>query len=152
MRPREYRDGVKVGPVIHDCCPACGAANERASILIYQAGRYRILHVREINALIARHKYLDVITRQGPAGLVELSLDQMERLYPKDWWRIHRNALVRLAAIREVVRVGDERESAAVIVAGCDKPILVAKRRSAEFRRAILGTFTSRHQDARGLA
>lgn len=152
MRPREYRNAVEVAPEAHELCPTCGGATERASLVIYQSGSYRVIPVRSINALVARDKYLEVVTPHGVAGLAELSLDQISRMYPRDWHRVHRSALVRLNAVLEVRHRGGRHTNAEVFVAGCDRPILVAKRRAGEFRRAILGVFTSRHQDVRKLA
>lgn len=115
-------------------CPTCGLAAADARILLYSRGRYLPVAVRDITALVATHKYVEVFTAQGSMGLASLTLLDMEKLYPKDWVRVHRRALIRLSEIREVRPIGKGRWPAmGVLVAGCPGPIPVARRRIMSF-------------------
>lgn len=109
-------------------------------MLVCLAGRFRVVRIADITALLAGNKYVDVVTSTGSVGLTNIALASLLEQYPDEWIRVHRAAAVRLSAIRgtlpsSLYTVG------ALIVDGVHGPVTVAKRRAAEIHRALLDAY-----------
>ncbi|MEO6724101.1 MAG: response regulator transcription factor [Blastocatellia bacterium] len=72
-------------------------------LTVRQGNRLRIVTTAEINCFVSRDHYTCVYFNEGgsaPEGICDLSLGRlMERLNPQEFKQLHRNNIVRLAAI-----------------------------------------------------
>lgn len=67
------------------------------------AGSTRLIPVGEVRALLADNKYVTALL-PGTSALLDDSLREIEREFPEDFLRVHRNALVALRHVTGIVR------------------------------------------------
>jgi len=107
-------------------------------LVLSERGRVLRLPVREALVLKAEQKYVTLRTAQQTFVLDD-SLSDLERRLGPGFVRVHRNALVAVAAIRELQphALGDEGDSWAVRVAPLDEWLAVSRRQLAAVRAAL---------------
>jgi two-component system response regulator AlgR len=107
-------------------------------LVVSERGRVLRLPVREALLLKAEQKYVTLRTAQQTFVLDD-SLSDLERRLGPGFVRVHRNALVAVAAIRELQphAVGDEGDGWAVRVAPLDEWLAVSRRQLAAVRAAL---------------
>jgi DNA-binding LytR/AlgR family response regulator len=99
-------------------------------IPVRRHGTTTLLHPDELNALVADLGDCEAWTREGRVHLEGTLAQWEERLAGAGFQRVHRNALVRLEAVREITDAGD-------VVLACGARIPVSRRRMEELRRAL---------------
>lgn len=107
-------------------------------LVLSERGRVLRLPVREALVLKAEQKYVTLRTAQQTFVLDD-SLADLERRLGPGFVRVHRNALVAVAAIRELQphALGDEGDGWAVRVAPLDEWLAVSRRQLAAVRAAL---------------
>jgi two-component system response regulator AlgR len=118
---------------------AGGATGQtQESLLIQDRGRVERVPLASVRYLKSEFKYLTVRT-SARSYILEGSLSEFEERYAGRFVRVHRNALVALAAVRKLERVasGDEAEGWAVRLDGIPEPIAVSRRQLASVREAL---------------
>jgi two-component system response regulator AlgR len=107
-------------------------------LVLSERGRVLRLPVREALVLKAEQKYVTLRTAQQTFVLDD-SLSDLERRLGPGFVRVHRNALVAVAAIRELQphALGDEGDGWAVRVAPLDVWLAVSRRQLAAVRAAL---------------
>jgi two-component system response regulator AlgR len=109
-------------------------------LVVSDRGRVLRLPVREVLLLKAEQKYVTLRTAQHSYVLDE-SLNELEQRLGASFLRVHRNALVAVAAIRALAQRagGDEGEGEgwAVRVAPLDEWIAVSRRQVAAVKAAL---------------
>ena len=107
-------------------------------LVLSERGRVLRLPVREALVLKAEQKYVTLRTAQQTFVLDD-SLADLERRLGPGFVRVHRNALVAVAAIRELQphALGDEGDGWAVRVAPLDEWLAVSRRQPAAVRAAL---------------
>jgi two-component system, LytTR family, response regulator AlgR len=107
-------------------------------LVLSERGRLLRLPVREALVLKAEQKYVTLRTAQQTFVLDD-SLSDLERRLGPGFVRVHRNALVAVAAIRELQphALGDEGDGWAVRVAPLDEWLAVSRRQLAAVRTAL---------------
>lgn len=107
-------------------------------LVLSERGRVLRLPVREALVLKAEQKYVTLRTAQQTFVLDD-SLSDLERRLGPGFVRVHRNALVAVAAIRELQphALGDEGDGWAVCVAPLDEWLAVSRRQLAAVRAAL---------------
>lgn len=107
-------------------------------LVLSERGRVLRLPVREALVLKAEQKYVTLRTAQQTFVLDD-SLSDLERRLGPGFVRVHRNALVAVAAIRELQphALGDEGDGWAVRVAPLDEWLAVSRRQLAAVRSAL---------------
>ena len=103
------------------------------SLSVTQGGRQQRIPLDEILCLRADSKYVEVCHERGRA-LVDLSLKAIEARYPGRFLRIHRNALVDPARVRELHRGTDGSK---LLLDGFDEPLDVSRRHLPAVRRLL---------------
>jgi two-component system LytT family response regulator len=105
------------------------------SIVVTTSRGAAVLRVSEIDWIEAADNYARLWT--GPRSyLIRESLQVLEqRVRPHGFLRAHRNALVRLSGVRELLWSGDTL----VAALECGAKIRVSRRRRAEFAAAVRG-------------
>lgn len=99
-------------------------------------GRLTRIPLDEVIYLRADQKYVEVCHEQGLA-LLDASLKSIEERFPGRFLRIHRNALVTAARMRELSRGNDGQTL--LVLQGSDRPLEVSRRHLPEVRRALKG-------------
>ncbi len=87
--------------------PQAVAGTERIPLQI--GNRTRLVPVDRINLVKADGNYLDIITSEGNYTLRSTLTEFQSRLDPAIFMRVHRSAIVRVAAIREIEPVRSSR-------------------------------------------
>ena len=107
-------------------------------LVLSERGRVLRLPVREALVLKAEQKYVTLRTAQQTFVLDD-SLSDLERRLGPGFVRVHRTALVAVAAIRELQphALGDEGDGWAVRVAPLDEWLAVSRRQLAAVRTAL---------------
>jgi two-component system response regulator AlgR len=116
-------------------------------LVVSERGRVLRVPVREVLVLKAEQKYVTMRTATQAFVLDDSLLDLVRRLGP-GFVRVHRSALVAVAAIRALQphATGDEADGWAVRVAPLDEWLPVSRRQLAAVRAAVEG------RTGRGLA
>ncbi|MFN9744996.1 MAG: LytR/AlgR family response regulator transcription factor [Betaproteobacteria bacterium] len=109
-------------------------------LVLSERGRVLRLPVREALVLKAEQKYVTLRTAQQTFVLDD-SLSDLERRLGPGFVRVHRNALVAVAAIRELQPhpLGEDGDGWAVRVAPLDEWLAVSRRQLAAVRAALQG-------------
>jgi len=108
------------------------------SIMVSTSKGITVVQLTDIDWLEAADNYARVWTR-GRSYLLRESLDRLERrMRSHGFVRAHRQALVRIAAIKEI-RTVPSGEHFAVLT--CDARVPISRRRRAEFSSAIRNGF-----------
>ncbi|MDB5876739.1 MAG: two component transcriptional regulator, LytTR family [Variovorax sp.] len=107
-------------------------------LLIQERGRAERVPLAEVLYLKSEYKYLTVRTRTR-SHILDGSLNEFEERYPKQFVRVHRNALVARAAIRALEKYddGEDAEGWALRLDGIDEPLVVSRRQLAAVREAL---------------
>jgi two-component system, LytTR family, response regulator AlgR len=107
-------------------------------LVVSERGRVLRLPVREVLLLKAEQKYVTLRTA-GHAYVLDDSLADLERRLGPGFVRVHRSALVAVAAIRALQphATADEAEGWAVRVAPLDEWLPVSRRQLAAVRAAV---------------
>lgn len=107
-------------------------------LVVSERGRVLRLPVREVLLLRAEQKYVTLRTAQQ-AYVLDDSLADLERRLGPGFVRVHRNALVAVAAIRALQphATGDDGDGWAVRVAPMDEWLAVSRRQLAAVRAAL---------------
>jgi two-component system response regulator AlgR len=100
-------------------------ADNTPGLSVTQRGVTRRIPLHDILCLKADHKYVEVHHRDGVA-LSDASLKSIEEQFPGRFLRIHRNALVDPARVRELRRAPDGR--ALLIIEGLELSLEVSRR------------------------
>jgi len=97
---------------------------------------HELLAVSEIRALIADKKYVSAYTPSREV-LLDLSLKELEGRFPKQFHRVHRNALVAIRYIRGLEKCEDENGQSVIRLEGSDITPVVSRRHLPEIRRLL---------------
>ena len=103
------------------------------SLSVTQGGRQLRIPQDEILCLRADSKYVEVCHEHGRA-LADLSLKAIEARYPGRFLRVHRNALVDPARVRELRRGADGSK---LLLDGFDEALDVSRRHLPAVRRLL---------------
>jgi two-component system response regulator AlgR len=108
------------------------------TLLIQDRGRVERVPLAAVRYLKSEFKYLTVRT-SARSYILEGSLSEFEERYAGRFVRVHRNALVALAAVRKLERLAatDDVEGWAVRLDGIAEPIAVSRRQLASVREAL---------------
>lgn len=114
--------------------------NKEEVLIIQERGATLRLPVQEVLYFKAELKYISVRTALK-THILEGSLNELEARYGDRFLRIHRNALVRVQAIRAIEKHDDveEGEGWAVRLVGIDDLLLVSRRQLAAVKAVISG-------------
>ncbi len=106
----------------------------RRHLSAQQQGQMKLIPVREVRYLQADHKYVTAVSADTEL-LLEDSLKSLEKEFPDDFLRIHRNALV---ALRYVESVEKDSDGAGLIrLRGISQPLSVSRRHLAQVKRQL---------------
>ena len=107
-------------------------------LVIHERGRAERVPLADVLYLKSEYKYLTVRTRTR-SHILDGSLNEFEERYPKQFVRVHRNALVARAAIRALEKYddGEDAEGWALRLDGIDEPLVVSRRQLAAVREAL---------------
>jgi len=111
-------------------------ADNTPGLSVTQRGVTRRIPLPDILCLKADHKYVEVHHRDGVA-LSDASLKSIEQQFPGRFLRIHRNALVDPARVRELRRAPDGR--ALLTIEGLASPLEVSRRHLPRVRALLRG-------------
>ena len=108
------------------------------TLVIQERGRAERVPLAEVLYLKSEYKYLTVRTRTR-SHILDGSLNEFEARYPKQFVRVHRNALVARAAIRALEKYedGEDAEGWALRLDGIDEPLVVSRRQLSAVREAL---------------
>ena len=100
----------------------------------HTGGATRLIPVADVRVLLADHKYVTAVC-PGASALLDESLREIEQEFPRQFLRVHRNALVATAQITGIVRRpgGDH----ALTLAGIELQPQISRRHLAEVREAV---------------
>ena len=114
--------------------------NAGEALLLQDRGRTERLPLAEVLYLKAEQKYITARTAQR-TYVLDGALSELERKYPAQFLRIHRNALVARRAIRALEKHFDpeEGEGWAVRLQGLVEPLAVSRRQLAAVRAELEG-------------
>ena len=109
-------------------------------LVIQDRGRTERVPLAEVLYLKAELKYITVRTA-GKSYILDGSLNELEERYPRQFMRIHRNALVARRAVRALEKHFDpeEGEGWAVRLTGINELLAVSRRQLGAVREAIVG-------------
>lgn len=115
-------------------------ADAGATLLLQDRGRTERLPLAEVLYFKAEQKYVTVRTTTR-SYVLDGALSELERKYPAQFLRIHRNALVARRAIRALEKHFDpeEGEGWAVRLQGLAEPLAVSRRQLAAVRAELEG-------------
>ncbi len=118
--------------------PPTASAGE--ALLLQDRGRTERLPLAEVLYFKAEQKYVTVRTT-ARSYVLDGALSELERKYPAQFLRIHRNALVARRAIRALEKHFDpeEGEGWAVRLQGLVEPLAVSRRQLAAVRAELEG-------------
>jgi len=113
-------------------------------LLIQGRSRTERVPLAEVLYFKAELKYITVRTA-GKTHILDGSLSELEKKYPAQFLRIHRNALVARRAIRALEKHYDpeEGEGWAVRLSGLDELLVVSRRQLAAVRELMAGQPTA---------
>ena len=108
------------------------------TLVIQERGRAERVPLAEVLYLKSEFKYLTVRTRTR-SHILDGSLGEFEERYPRQFVRVHRNALVARAAIRALEKYddGEDAEGWALRLDGIDEPLVVSRRQLSAVREAL---------------
>ncbi len=109
-------------------------AGKVPGLTVTQRGATRRIPLDEIICLRADSKYVEVHHLAGLA-LSDASLKSIEKQHPGRFLRIHRNALVDPARMRELRREGDGRSL--LVLEGLEEPLEVSRRHLPQVRQLL---------------
>lgn len=113
------------------------AANRsRTHISATMHGALQLVPVADVRYLRAEDKYV-VVRHGGGRLLIEESLASLEEEFGERFLRVHRNALVAVAYVRELARSADGAWQ--VYLHEIDEPITVSRRLAPSVRRSLKG-------------
>jgi len=112
------------------------AAASRTHICASQRGNLHLIAIEDVVCFQADNKYVTVRSASDEV-LIEESLKSLEQEFGARFLRIHRNALVAVAAIRGLRRDADGH--ACVVLEGIDDCLEVSRRMLPEVRRRLKG-------------
>lgn len=142
---RRDRLVIALARVLQRRAAAAGAPPPDAQpvLVLHERGRVLRLPVGEILYLKAGQKYVSVISRAGE-WLIDDSLAELEQRLGPGFLRVHRNALVALAAVRALTRrtgaeVGDMVEEGWFLQVANGDWLAVSRRQVAAVREAMAG-------------
>ena len=109
-------------------------------LVIQDRGRTERVPLAEVLYLKAELKYITVRTA-GKSYILDGSLNELEERYPRQFMRVHRNALVARRAVRALEKHFDpeEGEGWAVRLTGINELLAVSRRQLGAVREAIVG-------------
>ncbi len=113
-----------------------GRERSRTHISATMHGTLQLVAVPEIAYLRAEDKYV-VVRHPGGRLLIEESLTSLEQEFGERFLRVHRNALVALAHVRELGRSADGGWE--VRFDAVEEPVAVSRRLAPSVRRALKG-------------
>lgn len=115
-------------------------ASTGETLLLQDRGRTERLPLAEVLYFKAEQKYVTVRT-SARSYVLDGALSELERKYPTQFLRIHRNALVARRAIRALEKHFDpeEGEGWAVRLQGLVEPLAVSRRQLAAVRAELEG-------------
>jgi DNA-binding LytR/AlgR family response regulator len=102
------------------------------NLAVYEAGTIRFVDAARVAVFRARDKYTEFVL-DGKEMLVRESLDTLESKLGAELVRVHRSALVRIDAIRELVA----RDDGLVVRIADGQTIEVSRRAAPAVRRAL---------------
>ena len=97
-------------------------------------GRVLLTPVQRVICLLAEDKYTTVVHEKGKT-VIEESLLELEKRFPEDFFRIHRNALISRRHLRGVERDNDGRTVA--VLSGTDSRPEVSRRNVSALRKLL---------------
>jgi len=97
-------------------------------------GRIRLVALADVICLLAEDKYTTVIYREGRT-VINDPLVELEKRYPQQLMRVHRNALVAPGAVRGLERYASGQ--VCVLLEGTDVTPEVSRRQLAALRRYL---------------
>jgi len=124
----------KVSQLTQQQTKALLAAEKEENLCVSYRGALMRIPLHEVIYLHADSKYVEVCHKNGYA-LLESSLKTVEEKYPERFLRIHRNALVDPASIRELAK--DSEGQPVLRLQGADKMLSVSRRHLPEVRSFI---------------
>jgi len=113
-----------------------GARGPVKTLAVHEPGGVRLVEAGDVSIFRARDKYTE-FTHEGKEHLLRESLDALEARFGPEFTRVHRSALVRTAAIREIAREGD-----GLVARLADGSSVEVSRRAAPAVRRALGLKT----------
>jgi DNA-binding LytR/AlgR family response regulator len=109
------------------------ADHERIALSV--TGGVRQVRLGDIVCILARDDYTELVAAGGISSLTSVTMTRWEQRLPADRFaRVHRGAIVRIDAIRELLR---ERGGWTVRLAGWPEALRVGRSRLAGLRRAM---------------
>ena len=107
-------------------------------LIIQERGTTERIPLREVLYLKAELKYISVRTALK-THILEGSLNDLEARFPKQFLRVHRNALVAIQAIRALEKHydPDEGDGWAVRLSGIDELVMVSRRQLSAVKDVI---------------
>ncbi len=97
-------------------------------------GKVVLTPIQRVICLVAEDKYTTVIHEKG-STVIDESLTELENLYPEQFFRVHRNALVSRKHLRGLERSAEGQTLA--LLSGTDRKPEVSRRNVAALRRLL---------------
>ena len=97
-------------------------------------GKVVLTPVSRVICLLAEDKYTTVVHEKGNT-VVDESLTELENLYPSNFFRVHRNALVSRKHLRGLERTSEGHTQ--VLLSGTDRKPEVSRRNVAALRKLL---------------
>jgi two-component system response regulator AlgR len=98
------------------------------------AGKVMLTPIQRVICLLAEDKYTTVVHEKGKT-VIEDSLTDLEKRFPENFFRIHRNGLISRQHVRGLARDNDGR--AVAILSGTDVRPEVSRRNFAALRKLL---------------
>ncbi len=94
--------------ILRDVSAQSGEAEQREYVCVKVQGELKLIPIAEISCFIADQKYVNVV-HKGGSDLIDDPLKMLEEEFVTQFVRIHRSALVALAAIESLKKTEDGR-------------------------------------------
>lgn len=113
-----------------------GMAERRKHVCTRAHGELKLIPISDIKCFVADQKYVSVI-HAGGRDLIDESLKSLEEEFIDDFMRIHRGALVAVAAVDSLKKTEDGRTEVLLRDAQHCEELIVSRRHVAEVKRRL---------------
>lgn len=113
-----------------------GMEERRKHVCTRAHGELKLIPISDIRCFVADQKYVSVI-HAGGRDLIDDSLKSLEEEFVDDFMRIHRGALVAVAAVDSLKRTEDGRTEVLLRDASHSEELIVSRRHVAEVKRRL---------------
>lgn len=115
---------------------SAGMGEQRNHVCTRAQGELKLIPIGEVKCFVADQKYVSVIHVNG-RDLIDDSLKSLEEEFAAQFMRIHRGALVAVAAVDSLKKTEDGRTEVVLRNAAHSDELIVSRRHVAEVKRRL---------------